>query len=193
MGRASQLDALDNGIIRALQRDGRASFSAMARALGVTEGTVRNRLSRLLADRVIRVVAVADLLKVGMHAAAITGMNVQRSKMSRALARLMEMPEVRYVAITTGTFDIIIEVVLPDTDSLHDFLVDGLASVPGLIRTDTSMILRIHKQSYTWLPEPAGVVPRDFGVKPKQRDAKQGESKQRLDDSKPRRSKTKGG
>lgn len=182
MGRASNLDALDKGIIRALQRDGRASFSAMARALGVTEGTVRNRLSLLLADRVIRVVAVADLLKVGMHAAAITGMNVQRSKMSRALARLMEMPEVRYVAITTGTFDIIIEVVLPDTDSLHDFLVDGLASVPGLIRTDTSMILKIHKQSYVWLPEPAGVAPSDSSLK----------SKQRLGDSKPRRRRTKG-
>lgn len=192
MGRVSHLDALDKGIIRALQRDGRASFSAMARALGVTEGTVRNRLSRLLADRVIRVVAVADLLKVGMHAAAITGMNVQRSKMSRALARLMEMPEIRYVAVTTGTFDIIVEVVLPDTDSLHDFLVDGLASVPGLIRTDTSMILKIHKQSYSWLPEPSGRSPGSPGVKTNRRHAKQGKSKLRPGESKPRRRKAKG-
>ncbi|MDR7545279.1 MAG: Lrp/AsnC family transcriptional regulator [Armatimonadota bacterium] len=168
MRHANQLDALDQGIICALQRDGRTSYSALARALGVTEGTVRNRLSRLLADRVIRVVAVADLIKVGMHASAITGLNVQRSKVKRALARLMEMPEVRYIAVTTGTFDIIIEVVLPDTDSLHDFLVDRLAGVPGIIRTDTSMILRIHKQSYTWLPEPTGngAVPRR---RPKQR------------------------
>jgi Lrp/AsnC family transcriptional regulator for asnA, asnC and gidA len=156
MRRAHQLDALDQGIIRALQRDGRTTYSALARALGVTEGTVRNRLSRLLTDRVIRVVAVADLIKVGMHASAITGLNVQRSKMKQALAKLMEMQEVRYIAVTTGTFDIIIEVVLPDTDSLHDFLVDRLAGVPGLVRTDTSMILRIHKQSYTWLPEPTG-------------------------------------
>lgn len=156
MPRADHLDALDQAIIRTLQGDGRASYSAMAKTHGVTEGTVRNRLSRLLADRVIRVVAVADLLKVGMRASAITGLNVQRSKMKKALARLMDMVEVRYIAVTTGTFDIIIEVVLPDTDSLHDFLVDRLASVPGLIRTDTSMILKIHKQSYTWLPVPAG-------------------------------------
>jgi Lrp/AsnC family transcriptional regulator for asnA, asnC and gidA len=152
---ANHLDALDQSIIRALQRDGRTSYSTMAKALGVTEGTVRNRLARLLADKVIRVVAVADLLKVGMHASAITGLNVERSKVKQALAQLMEMQEVRYIAVTTGTFDIIIEVVLPDTDRLHDFLVDRLATVPGLLRTDTSMILRIHKQSYTWLPAPA--------------------------------------
>jgi len=156
MARTRTLDALDQGIIRSLQRDGRASYSAMAKALGVTEGTIRNRLAWLLSERIVRVVAVADLFKVGLHAVAITGMNVERGKMKQALARLMDMEEVRYVAVTTGTFDIIIEVVLPNTDALHDFLVDRLASVPGILRTDTSMILKIHKQSYTWLPEPRG-------------------------------------
>jgi Lrp/AsnC family transcriptional regulator, regulator for asnA, asnC and gidA len=169
MPRANHLDALDQGIIRALQRDGRTTYSAMAKTLGVTEGTVRNRLSRLLADRTIRVVAVADLIRVGMHATAITGLNVQRSRMKAALATLMEMNEVRYIAVTTGTFDIIVEVVLPDTDSLHDFLVERLAAVPGLLRTDTSMMLKIHKQSYTWLPEPAG-----NGAAPRKRTKKGG-------------------
>ena len=122
----------------------------------MTEGTVRNRLSRLLADRVIRVVGVADLPKVGMHAAAITGINVERSKIRSALKTLMEMPEVRFVAVTTGTFDLIVEVVVPDNDMLHDFLIERLAAVPGVTRTDTSMLLKIHKQSYTWLPEPEG-------------------------------------
>jgi Lrp/AsnC family transcriptional regulator for asnA, asnC and gidA len=151
----SALDALDIGIIRRLQRDGRASYSAMAKELGVTEGTIRNRLARLLAERVLRVVAVADLFKVGLQAAAITGINVERSKLKAALARLLAMEEVRYIAATTGTFDLVIEVVLPNTDTLHDFLVDRLATVPGLLRTDTSMVLKIHKQSYTWLREPA--------------------------------------
>jgi Lrp/AsnC family transcriptional regulator for asnA, asnC and gidA len=155
VARADGLDALDQGLIRALQKDGRTSYSALAKRLGVTEGTIRNRLARLLASRVIRVVAVADLVKVGMHATAITGINIQRNKIKQALVRLMDMPEVRYIAVTTGTFDIIIEVVLPNNDMLHDFLVERLASVPGVIRRDTSMILKIHKQSYTWLPEPA--------------------------------------
>jgi Lrp/AsnC family transcriptional regulator for asnA, asnC and gidA len=169
MRRADRLDALDQGLIRALQRNGRTSYSALAKTLGVTEGTVRNRLSRLLADKIIRVVAVADLIQVGMHASTITGLNVERSKMKQALAKLMEMPEVRYIAVTTGTFDIIIEVVLPDMDRLHDFLVDGLAGVPGILRTDTSMILKIHKQSYTWLPEPTG-----NGAAPRRRTSKGG-------------------
>lgn len=104
MSRTSLLDNLDQGVIRCLQRDGRVSYSAMAKQLGVTEGTVRNRLARLLAARVIRVVAVADLFKVGLQA-AITGINVQRDKVKQALARLMEMEEVRYIAVTTGTFE----------------------------------------------------------------------------------------
>jgi len=156
VARSVGIDALDTTIIRALQHDGRESYSALAKRLGVTEGTVRNRLSRLLADRVIRVVGVADLPKVGMRAAAITGINVERSKIKHALKTLMEMPEVQFVAVTTGTFDLIVEVVLPDNDMLHDFLIDRLAAVPGVTRTDTSMLLKIHKQSYTWLPEPKG-------------------------------------
>jgi Lrp/AsnC family transcriptional regulator for asnA, asnC and gidA len=156
VARANGLDDLDKALIRALQRDGRESYSALAKQLGVTEGTVRNRLSRLLAERIIRIVGVADLPKVGMHAAAITGINVERSKIRSALRTLMEMPEVRFVAVTTGTFDLIVEVVLPDNDMLHDFLIERLAAVPGVTRTDTSMLLKIHKQSYTWLPEPEG-------------------------------------
>ncbi len=96
------LDSLDYGIVRSLQQDGRASYSAPAKHLGVTEGTIRNRLARLLAARVLRIVAVADLFKVGLQAAAITGINVERSKIKQALARLMKMGEVRYIAVTTG-------------------------------------------------------------------------------------------
>jgi Lrp/AsnC family transcriptional regulator for asnA, asnC and gidA len=72
--------------------------------------------------------------------------------MSQARAHLLRLTPVRYVAITTGTFDYIIEVILPSMQDLLHFLLSDLAGVPGLTHTETSLVLEITKQSYDWLP-----------------------------------------
>ena len=146
------LDALDVAIIRALQRDGRAAYSALAEAFGVAEGTIRKRVARLQADGYLRIVGVANPFKVGMDVVAIIGLNVARQRMAQARRLLRSLDAVRYIAITTGTFDYIIEVVLPSTRDLLRFLVEDLARVPGLPRTETSIVLEIPKQSYDWMP-----------------------------------------
>ena len=146
------LDPLDVEIVRALQRDGRTPYSAMAERFGVAEGTIRKRVARLVADGYLRIVGVATPFKVGMDVVAIIGLNVARQRMTEALRRLRALDAVRYIAITTGTFDYILEVVLPSTQDLLRFLVTDLARVPGLNRTETSLVLDIPKQSYDWLP-----------------------------------------
>ncbi|HEU5300320.1 MAG TPA: Lrp/AsnC family transcriptional regulator [bacterium] len=146
------LDPLDVQIIRALQRDGRTPYSALAEQLGVAEGTIRKRVARLQADGYVRIVAVANPFKVGMDVVAIIGLNVARQRMTEALKRLRSLEPVRYIGVTTGTFDYIIEVVLPSTQDLLRFLVADLARVPGLNRTETSLVLEIPKQSYDWIP-----------------------------------------
>lgn len=148
----SGLDPLDFEIIRALQRDGRTPYSAMADRLGVAEGTIRKRVARLEDGGYLRMVGVANPFKVGMDVVAIIGLNVARQRMTVALRRLRALDAVRYIAITTGTFDYIIEVVLPSTQDLLRFLVADLARVPGLMRTETSLVLEIPKQSYDWIP-----------------------------------------
>jgi Lrp/AsnC family transcriptional regulator for asnA, asnC and gidA len=152
---STELDDLDRALVRLLQEDGRMSYRTMADRLGISEGTARYRLTRLFDEGVVRVVGVADPFKTGMDTVAITGLHVERHRIRDALDRLMAMDEVRYVAVTTGTFDLIIEIVLPNNDDLHQFLVEKLAEVPGVGASDTWMVLRIHKQSYTWLPAPA--------------------------------------
>ncbi|MDQ7843133.1 MAG: Lrp/AsnC family transcriptional regulator [Armatimonadota bacterium] len=146
------LDPLDIEIIRALQRDGRTPYSTLAGQLGVAEGTIRKRVARLLAEGYLRIVGVAAPFKVGMDVVAIIGLNVARQRLTGALRRLQALDAVRYIAMTTGTFDFIIEVVLPSTQDLLRFLVTDLARVPGLNRTETSLVLEISKQSYDWLP-----------------------------------------
>lgn len=147
------------------------SNRTMAETLGVSEGTVRYRLTRLFDERVVRVVGVADPFKTGMDTVAITGLHVERHRIKDALDRLLAMDEVRYVAVTTGTFDLIIEIVLPNNDDLHQFLVEKLAEVPGVGASDTWMVLRIHKQSYTWLPAPAEETGRPRGRNGRRREA----------------------
>lgn len=164
------LDDLDRGIVRLLQEDGRMPYRTMAGRLGVSEGTIRYRLVRLLDEAVVRVVGVADPFKTGMETVAITGLHVRRSKIRDAVDRLMAMDEVRYVATTTGTFDLIVEIVLPNNDDLHQFLVERLAGVPGVGASDTWMVLRIHKQSYTWLPAAASRAGRARGRHIRRRD-----------------------
>jgi Lrp/AsnC family transcriptional regulator for asnA, asnC and gidA len=149
------LDDLDRAIIRMLQEDGRLANRSIALRLGVSEGTIRNRLGRLLEERVLKVVGVADPFKTGMGTVAITALHVQRDKIREAIDRLAAMEEVRYIAATTGTFDLIVEIVVPSHDELHEFLVAKLAEVPGVGTSDTWLVLRIHKQSYTWLPASA--------------------------------------
>lgn len=149
------LDPLDLEIISALQDDGRIPYSAMAERFGVVEGTIRKRVTRLIDEGYVRIVGVANPFKVGMDVVAIIGLNVARQQMPEALTRLRALDAVRYIAITTGTFDAIIEVVLPSTQDLLRFLMQDLARVPGLNRTETSLVLEIPKQSYDWLPHPS--------------------------------------
>ncbi len=146
------LDPLDVEIIRLLQRDGRLPYSAIAARFDVAEGTVRKRVTRLLEEGYLRLVGVANPFKVGMDVVAIIGLNVARQKMAQSRTHLQRLEPVRYIAITTGTFDFIIEVVLPSMQDLLRFLVSDLARVPGVNHTETSLVLEIPKQSYNWLP-----------------------------------------
>ena len=164
MRRPTGLDPLDVEIIRLLQRDGRLPYSTIAGKFDVAEGTVRKRVTRLLSEGYLRIVGVASPFKVGMDVVAIIGLNVARQKMVQSRAQLQRLEPVRYIAITTGTFDFIIEVVLPSMQDLLRFLVSDLGRVPGLNRTETSLVLEIPKQSYDWLPTALRAGLRRSGV-----------------------------
>src|SRR5438552_19076543 len=87
-----------------------------------------------------------------MDVVAIIGLNVARQQMARSRAHLQRLEPVRYIGITTGTFDYIIEVVLPSMQALLHFLMSDLARVPGWRHTETSSLLDIPKHRYDWLP-----------------------------------------
>lgn len=144
------LDAIERRMVELLQEDGRLTITSLARSLGVTEVTARRKLRRLLGDGIIQVVATVDPFDVGYETPVIIGLKVQRSKLDEVARRLSELPQVRYVGASTGRVDLIVEVVVRTNQDLADFLVNELGSMDGVVDSETNLIVRIYKQSWSW-------------------------------------------
>lgn len=137
-------------MVELLQEDGRLSVASLARSLGVTEVTARRKITRLLRDGIIQIVATVDPFDVGYETPVIIGLKVQRAKLDKVAQRLSELPQVRYVGASTGRVDLIIEVVVRTNQDLADFLVEELGALDGVLDSETNLIVRIYKQSWSW-------------------------------------------
>lgn len=149
------LDPLDRQMISILQQDGRASNVEIARQLGVSEATVRKRLDRLLAERVVRITALPDAAKIGLSTVTFINLDVDLARLDQIADGLSQLPEVRAIYYTSGESDLILEAWFPSGDELLHFLTRQVASIPGVRSATTSHVLRTLKDSSTWvLPSP---------------------------------------
>jgi Lrp/AsnC family transcriptional regulator for asnA, asnC and gidA len=137
-------------MVELLQEDGRLTVTSLARTLGVTEPTARRKLRRLLGDGIINVVATVDPFDVGYETPVIIGLKVERAKLDAVARRLSDLPQVRYVGASTGRVDLVLEVVVRTNQDLSDFLMNELASIEGVLDSETNLIVRIYKQSWSW-------------------------------------------
>ena len=142
------MDDLDRKIIELLQINGRASNARIARDVGVSEGTVRRRLRRLVQDEIIRVVAVPDPKKMGLSTVALIGIQADPDKLDDVAERLAALPETQYVSLTTGSFDLFIWVALLSSEELGNFLRHRVGVITGVRRTETFVNLVIVKKGY---------------------------------------------
>lgn len=143
------LDDTSKAIIARLQRDGRAAYSSIARDIGLSEAAVRGRVQRLLDAEVVQIVAVTDPAQVGFDRQAMIGLKVT-GDLAEVAERIGELPEVAYVVITAGRFDLLIEVVCEDDDHLLHLLTDTIRTIPSVTETETLVYLKLHKQRYDW-------------------------------------------
>jgi Lrp/AsnC family transcriptional regulator for asnA, asnC and gidA len=143
-------DELDREIIALLQQDGRRPNTELAQLLGVTETTVRKRIGRLVSENLIKVVAVPSPEVVGMTMSAIVGITVNMNAYEHVAAALEALPQTRYVGYSTGPYDLIIEVFFRSHEELLELISKKLARIPGIVKTDTSVILKVTKFAYEW-------------------------------------------
>ncbi len=144
------LDEVDRRIIKILQADGRRPNTDIAKELGVSETTVRKRITHLVSRELINIVAVPTPRAVGMNLSAIIGISVTLPLLNEISQKLRRQPEVRYVGVSTGRYDIIVEAFFLNQRHFLDFISGTLGQMQGITALETSMILEVVKFSYEW-------------------------------------------
>jgi Lrp/AsnC family transcriptional regulator for asnA, asnC and gidA len=146
--RARRIDAVDKGIIEALQRNGREPFRRIAATVGVSEATIRSRYSRLCADNILQVTGVTNPLGLGFGAQAMVGIRTAGPP-ERVADEISRWDEADYVVVTAGQFDVLVELVCPDRRGLLD-VTNRIRALPDVITTETFLYLELWKQLYDW-------------------------------------------
>lgn len=149
-GSEAILDEIDQRVIRILQTDGRRPNTEIARELRVSETTVRKRISQLVSRGLINIVAVPTPRAVGMNLSAIIGISVTLPQLREISEELKRQREVRYVGVSTGRYDIIVEAFFFDQRHFLDFISNRLGRMGGITSLETSVILEVVKFSYEW-------------------------------------------
>ena len=154
------IDDLDQRIIEALQQDGRRPFTKIAADLGISEASVRQRVSNLINNQVMQIVAVTNPIKLGFSLASMIGIRVSGDRLLEVAQAVSEFDEVIYLILCTGSFDMLAEVVCRDNDHLLTFLTEKLYKVQGVQQAETYMYLRVCKDTGTAVR----LFPRSTGI-----------------------------
>jgi Lrp/AsnC family transcriptional regulator for asnA, asnC and gidA len=144
------VDRIDRTIIGHLQYDGRMSFTDIAAELDISEGAVRRRVKRLIQGGLLQIVGIAEPQFLGWNAAGMIGVAAQAGQVDAVAHQIAQFPEVSYLFMASGGFDLFAEVYCRDMDHFVSFLNNKLQKVPGVQRTETFMILKMYKLSYRW-------------------------------------------
>jgi Lrp/AsnC family transcriptional regulator for asnA, asnC and gidA len=143
------LDDVSKAIIEQLQQDGRRSYAAIGKVVGLSEAAVRQRVQRLIDGGVMQIVAVTDPLQLGFARQAMVGVTVNGA-IEPAAEAIAELDEVDYVVVTAGSFDLLVEVVAESDERLLEIISGRIRAIPSVVRTETFMYLQLRKQTYSW-------------------------------------------
>ncbi len=141
------MDELDLKIIKILEKQGRAPNAHIAREVEVSEGTVRRRLKQLVEDGIIHIVALPDPIKMGYESEALIGVQVDPDKIDAVARSMAELDSTRWVAVTTGTYDVFAWATLQNSEALGRFLREQVGTIRGVRRTETFVNLEVLKRN----------------------------------------------
>jgi Lrp/AsnC family transcriptional regulator for asnA, asnC and gidA len=143
------LDEIDSTLIRLLQRNGRMPNTEMAKKMGVSEATVRNRMNRLIEDGFIQIVAVGNPIKLGYEIVGNLKVNIDSKKTDHVIRELKQLEGIWYIAHTTGAIDFDMEFNVKSLEDLRSLL-DKINKIDGVTRTETSFLLEHIRNRWDW-------------------------------------------
>jgi Lrp/AsnC family transcriptional regulator, regulator for asnA, asnC and gidA len=144
----STLDEISKKIIEQLQQDGRRSYAAIGKAVGLSEAAVRQRVQRLTDSGVIQIVAVTDPAMIGFSKSAMIGIKCE-GDLELVATELAAMEEIDYIIITMGSFDLLVELICRNDEHMLEVL-NRIRAVPSVISSEGFTILKIRKETYHW-------------------------------------------
>ncbi len=142
------LDVVDRKIMAALREDGRVALAKIAEELGVSPGMIRMRYHRLVESGSIKIVAISNPLRMGYNSMAMIGIRADGQKLMEIAEKIAALEEVIYLIVTSGSYDIIAEVICRDHAHLLQFITERLYQVEGIRESETFMHLKIVKEVY---------------------------------------------
>jgi Lrp/AsnC family transcriptional regulator for asnA, asnC and gidA len=143
------LDQVSKRIIEQLQEDGRRSYAAIARAVGLSEAATRQRVQKLIDDRIIQIAAVTDAAAVGFHRMALLGINVE-GNIKTVADKLATLDEAEYVVVCAGQFDLLVELICEDDAHLLRTIDESVRTISGVRSTEAFIYLQVAKETYQW-------------------------------------------
>ena len=149
--RALGSDPMNRRIIARLQEDGRVPYSVIARELGTSEGTVRNRVNQMMAAKVLRIIGVADPVALGNEGYALVAMRLSAEADPRLVsARFEACEEVTFVLFAAGQFDLVVEVICESHRDLRDFLLEHCYGHVDIASVEPMLALALYKNLMKW-------------------------------------------
>ena len=146
---SSPYNDLNQQIIRLLQDDGRAAYDVIGQKLGVSGGTVRNRVTRMRDTGMLRIVAVVDPVAVDYEADAMLGIKTAPGVAPGAVAQRLDPHQaVVYVMWVSGRFDLLVEVVCDQETELTTFLDDHIHGQPDIAHVEVMTRLGMFKNQF---------------------------------------------
>ena len=142
------LDKIDQHILDAMRKDGRAAFAQIAGKLKVSPGMIRQRYNRLVNIGLLKVVAISNPLQRGFKTMALIGIRTDGNKMLNVADAVSKLKEVVYLVVVSGRFDIMAEVVCRDHEDLLNFITEKLYAIDGVRESETFIHLKIVKEIY---------------------------------------------
>ena len=139
------IDEVDKKLIEELHKEGRESYTELAAKLHVVEGTVRKRVKNLIRERIIEIVAIPNLVKLGYSLMSIIGLQVRLAELRNVAQRLAKNQHVCYLAFVTGRYDLMAMVVTRTHKELSDFIEKEISAIDSISRTETFVNLDVIK------------------------------------------------
>ena len=144
------IDEVSKRIIEMLQVDGRRSYADIGHDLKVDEHAVEQRVQSLVASGVITFTTVSDPLELGFARQAMLGISVEKGQEVRVADRLAAIPEMAYVVLTGGGFEILAEFVATSDAHLDEIVSTLVEPTPGVLAVHVFPYVRIEKETYSW-------------------------------------------